>query len=286
MERRYGEPILPIIKLCLLILTMTQNIHGYPHHATTTTTDVGQSAGLTGEPRITVNPALSREISEEDDDSSDSEERSADNDVSKRKGRRDTSGRSFRDLEDMQADGKIIFPEDDIPRHVPACKGSTYCEKVDSYPANLVSEAIQRNGSLKYLAGVDVLSGIVQRIDAMDDVPLCISTEQVIFPQSAENKDNQWKFIANQDNFKQGVRVEKCSNENTSCNVIGGPGEGYRTTCKQKYVYRQLAAVLSDGTMVPDTFKFPSSCCCHIMFTGSPFTRMGQVTPAKTRRRK
>lgn len=61
----------------------------------------------------------------------------------------------------MQADGKIIFPEDDIPRPVPACKGSTYCEDVDSYPANLVTEAIQRNGSLMYLAGVDVVSRFV-----------------------------------------------------------------------------------------------------------------------------
>lgn len=34
--------------------------------------------------------------------------------------------------------------------------------------------------------------------------------EQIIFPQSAENKDNEWKFIANQKNFKQGIRIEKC----------------------------------------------------------------------------
>lgn len=34
--------------------------------------------------------------------------------------------------------------------------------------------------------------------------------EQIIYPQSAENKDNEWKFIANQKNFKQGIRIEKC----------------------------------------------------------------------------
>lgn len=80
------------------------------------------------------------------------------------------------------------------------------------------------------------LSDIVQRIDVTDDVPLCVSTvridykltfftnhegkdnvctyllfkEQVIYPQSAENKNNEWKYIANQDNFKQGIRVERC----------------------------------------------------------------------------
>ncbi|KZC07439.1 Protein spaetzle, partial [Dufourea novaeangliae] len=161
-------------------------------------------------------------------------------------------------------DGKIVFPED-FDR-VPVCKGSTYCEKVDSYPENIVTNAIQQNESLRYLAGVDVVSDIAQRIDVMDDVPLCVSSEQVIFPQTAENKDNQWKYIANQENFKQGVRIEKCNKENTRCSVIGGPGEGYKTSCRQKYVYRQLAAVLSDGTVIPDTFKFPSSCCCHVTF--------------------
>lgn len=34
--------------------------------------------------------------------------------------------------------------------------------------------------------------------------------EHLIFPQSGENKNNQWKFIVNQDNFKQGVHIEKC----------------------------------------------------------------------------
>lgn len=78
------------------ILQMTQNIHGYPRHVTMTT-DIGQPADLTGESRITVNPALTREISEEDDDDSrDSEERSADNDVLKRRDRRNTPGRSFK----------------------------------------------------------------------------------------------------------------------------------------------------------------------------------------------
>lgn len=34
--------------------------------------------------------------------------------------------------------------------------------------------------------------------------------ERVIFPKSAQNKDSEWKYIANQENFKQGVRVEIC----------------------------------------------------------------------------
>ncbi|XP_078039387.1 protein spaetzle isoform X2 [Augochlora pura] len=230
--------------------------------------------------------------------SSDTEGWSDNNDQTQRRDRRRASTkqsiRRYTNYDEMQSDGKIVFP--DMISHVPVCKGATYCEKVNNYPEHIVTEAIQRNGSLRYLASVDEMPAIEQRFNENDDVPLCVTTEQVIYPQTAENKDNQWKYIANQDNFKQGVRIEKCSKENTNCNVIAtdGPGLGYKATCKQKYVYRQLAAVLSDGTVVPDTFKFPSSCCCHLAFTGSPFPRMGSttggqrsdVTPAKSRKRK
>lgn len=51
--------------------------------------------------------------------------------------------------------------------------------------------------------------------------------------------------------------------------------EGYKTTCKQKYVYRELAAVNSDGDVIKDSFRFPSSCCCHVRFIGDPQLRLG-----------
>ncbi|XP_015428959.1 PREDICTED: uncharacterized protein LOC107185720 [Dufourea novaeangliae] len=324
MGRGFGSPILPLTELCLLIL-IAQNVHAYPYQADGIE-DADQFLDTVKESQTTVNfvgpfPEISRKFGTdrarrnepgilvgepfEDDEPREPEERFDNNgrlNGRVRRGAPDTptktlgrgfTGHSIEDTENAQLDGKIVFPED-FDR-VPVCKGSTYCEKVDSYPENIVTNAIQQNESLRYLAGVDVVSDIAQRIDVMDDVPLCVSSEQVIFPQTAENKDNQWKYIANQENFKQGVRIEKCNKENTRCSVIGGPGEGYKTSCRQKYVYRQLAAVLSDGTVIPDTFKFPSSCCCHVTFIGSPLTRLGvtsigeersHATPAKTRRRK
>jgi hypothetical protein len=44
--------------------------------------------------------------------------------------------------------------------------------------------------------------------------------------------------------------------------------EGYKTTCKQKYIYRELAAVGRHGNIFKDSFRFPSSCCCHVRFMG------------------
>ncbi|XP_054014432.1 neurotrophin 1-like [Hylaeus anthracinus] len=301
MEGKRG-PILTLAKLCLLIVLIVHNVYAYPYPVNQKEKDTNfnkSRAKKQGEKFV--------EKLFDKDESLASEEWSDSNDGRPtRRVQRDTSDTSSKSLarsfisqhkgsssQEMQSDGKIVFPGE-TNNQVPVCKGSTYCEKINSYPRDLVTTAIHRNETLKYLAGVDVLSDIEQRIDPMDDTPLCVSTEQVIFPQSAENKENQWKYIANQENFKQGVRIEKCSKENVSCNVIGNLAEGYTTKCKQKYVYRQLAAVLSDGTVVPDTFKFPSSCCCHVSFVGNPYTRMGviggveksQFTPVKTRRRK
>ncbi|KAF3429796.1 hypothetical protein E2986_01479, partial [Frieseomelitta varia] len=184
-----------------------------------------------------------------------------------------------------QSNDKIVFPDEGtVSRRVPVCKGSTYCETVESYPEDVVNRALQKNDSIRYLAGIDVVD-IGERIETDDTIPLCISTEQVIYPQSGENKNKEWKFIANQENFKQGVRVEKCRTEGASCSVIGEIAAGYKTVCKQKYIYRELASVLEDGSIVPDSFRFPSSCCCHAVFTGNPFTRMGVGIPFTSTKR-
>lgn len=48
--------------------------------------------------------------------------------------------------------------------------------------------------------------------------------------------------------------------------MIDGFAEGYITTCKQKYIYRELSALSDNGEIVRDYFRFPASCCCHVQF--------------------
>ncbi|EFN77778.1 Protein spaetzle [Harpegnathos saltator] len=172
-------------------------------------------------------------------------------------------------------DGKIVFPSDDgVPTSKgniakpPACHGSTFCENVRQYPKDLVDMAIQHNSSLKLLTSIDV-ADIEQRIHSPDEVSLCVSNEKVVFPQSAENTRNEWLFVVNQDNFKQGVRVELCSGEDQKCSVFDGLVDHYQTMCKQKYISRELVALGANGKVVTDTFRFPASCCCHIKYTGT-----------------
>ncbi|KOC70607.1 Protein spaetzle [Habropoda laboriosa] len=281
MGRGYdGGLILMLAEFCFLTVLVTQNACAYPHKIDQNERNIDQFPDILS-------------YSNRDETQSDLggliEKKFEDNESFhyERRFQRDTSGNQQEGSSPhsrMHSDGKIVFPDETKP--VPVCKESTFCERVDTYPEDIVTKAIQRNESLKYLAGVDVISDIAQRIDVTDDVPLCVSTEQVIYPQSAENKDNEWKYIANQENFKQGIRIEKCRTESTSCAMFGELAAGYKTSCKQKYVYRQLASVLEDGTLVPDTFRFPSSCCCHVTFSTNPLMHRSLVTPTKTRRRK
>ncbi|XP_043590930.1 protein spaetzle-like [Bombus pyrosoma] len=176
-------------------------------------------------------------------------------------------------LANQHKDDMIVFPGE--KRHVPpACEGSTYCENVDSYPEDIVNRALQINESLKYLSSVDGVD-IGQRFMPNDELSLCVADEQVIYPQSAENKDNEWKFIVNQKNFQQGVRIEKCRTEGASCSVISGFAAGYETSCKQKFIFRELLSISENGSVAQDTFRFPVSCCCFATLTGNLLTRMG-----------
>ncbi|XP_012167926.1 protein spaetzle [Bombus terrestris] len=177
-------------------------------------------------------------------------------------------------LTNEHKDDMIVFPGEKR-RHVPpACKGSSYCENVDSYPEDIINRELRINESIKYLSSVDGVD-IGQRLMPNDELSLCVADEQVIYPQSAENKDNEWKFIANQKNFKQGIRIEKCRTEGASCSVISGFAAGYETSCKQKFIFRELVSISENGSVGKDFFRFPASCCCFATLTGNVLTRMG-----------
>ncbi|XP_015180467.1 PREDICTED: protein spaetzle isoform X2 [Polistes dominula] len=191
-------------------------------------------------------------------------------------------------------DGKFVFPTDNRPYTdslssissrilAPVCHGSTYCERVYDYPEETINNAIQQNSSIQFFATTDVLPDITKRI-GVGNTPLCASNEKIIYPRSAESKTKEWFVIVNQDNFKQGVRIETCgSNENSMCNIKGmSLAEGYKSTCKQKFIYRQMAAISKDGKIFPEMFRFPSSCCCHVKFTVDPVGRLGIRSKALT----
>lgn len=142
----------------------------------------------------------------------------------------------------------------------------TYCEDVPNYPQAFVNQMLIKNSSLLHYAYEDVIA-LVPRIDNEEE-PLCLSSERLIRPKAALNQRNEWLYIlqADEPDFRQSLRIEACTEEDTKCRIIDGFAEGYVTTCKQKYIYRELSAISEKGEVVRDYFRLPASCCCHVQF--------------------
>ncbi|XP_073978887.1 spaetzle domain-containing protein isoform X2 [Rhodnius prolixus] len=173
----------------------------------------------------------------------------------------------------------LIFPDDTgaqkftpkFGKVTPACaNGTTFCETVDSYPSQYLENILANSGKqFNGLFGNDLLNNsLTQRLD-FDENPLCQSVEQVVYPKTAKNKDNQWLFVVNQGEYRQGIRIEKCvaPSGTQSCAFTEGFPIGYRTECQQKHIYRRLLALNEDGKTVTDSFQLPSCCACVVIPT-------------------
>lgn len=141
----------------------------------------------------------------------------------------------------------------------------TFCENVSNYPQELVNEILVRNSTLIGHAFEDVIA-VSPRFDNNNEQPLCLSTEQLIHPKMAVNIKNQWNLILQADNFHQGIRIELCIEPNTKCRLIDDIAVGYETSCKQKFIYREMLALNERNETVQDYFRLPASCCCHVQF--------------------
>lgn len=126
------------------------------------------------------------------------------------------------DNQGLSEDQDIVFPESDevvfetVPRLKPdpkCAKGTTFCEKVERYPHEHLKDV------LRQLQGLDGFFGeesapdeLTNRIGEPEDTSACASIVKTIYPESAKNKQDKWKFIINkkEDGYIQGVKIEKC----------------------------------------------------------------------------
>jgi len=149
----------------------------------------------------------------------------------------------------------------------------SFCIKVDSYP---------RQDLLHLFRTSKFMSNVYFGVDAINDLetrfsnnlqPFCDSLEEVIFPEAGITKDNEWRYIIqdlnnDNNNYKQGIRVEKCLNAGESCKFSEHLPIGYTTTCVQKYIYKKLVAIKDSKEIYYESFKLPS--CCSCMYTVNP----------------
>ncbi|XP_057330765.1 protein spaetzle-like isoform X2 [Microplitis mediator] len=153
----------------------------------------------------------------------------------------------------------------------PKCDGRKFCEQVPYYPNDIIKKELQLKSDLKLLETKDEPLTLKTRFNEIESDSLCNSVRKDVFPRVAVNKDGEWKYIINNDDFVQRVSVEICEDESTSCKFIDGFADGYESTCKQKYIYKKLAAISQDGIASPDWFEMPVSCCCHVQYFGGGY---------------
>ncbi|XP_076686553.1 neurotrophin 1 isoform X2 [Andrena cerasifolii] len=89
----------------------------------------------------------------------------------------------------------------------------------------------------------------------------CPSAIKYARPQLARAASGMWKYIINTGEHTQTLRLEKCSNPQSSCSFIS---ENYRSSCVQVYNYHRLLTWDSKLGLHMDIFKVPSCCSCHV----------------------
>lgn len=112
---------------------------------------------------------------------------------------------------DEDYDSTFFDPSDDAKK---CAKESTLCEQIDNYPTTELKFILSGEAEkFVEMFRSDVLHtvSIANRFgDGEDEEPLCASQTRLVYPQAGLTKDNTWRYIVNQSNYTQGVRVEEC----------------------------------------------------------------------------
>lgn len=139
----------------------------------------------------------------------------------------------------MQTINGIRFSNDnydtlqfDPTRDVRRCaRGATFCERIENYPSDEFQLILSEENKYAELFGSDLVVNTItigsrfgdddiqfpeetlsSRFggDEDEEEQLCPSHVRLIYPQAGLTRDNTWRYIVNQSNYTQGVRVDEC----------------------------------------------------------------------------
>lgn len=106
---------------------------------------------------------------------------------------------------------------------------------------------------------------VTNRMNEEAEENFCNSKSRIIYPKSVETKESKWVLVVQHERHRQGVLVEQCENEGSSCKYEDLMPIGVSSKCKQHYVYRSLI-VLVNGVLVERMVKLPNYCECVLRF--------------------
>lgn len=153
--------------------------------------------------------------------------------------------------------------------NISTCAGhyDLFCSSGDNYPIDYVQFILQKHWHmLSFAFHNDAIDPEESTIDSIvqTETEMCNTQDEIIYPTSAQNMNGKNLFILNTPEHQQGVRVSMCRAKNEECQV--SLQFLYRSQCEQRYVYRELLALSSDGVPIKDKFKFPAFCTCKVYY--------------------
>lgn len=144
------------------------------------------------------------------------------------------------------------------------CSNSSqrFCEEVSQhiYPSQHVKTMLTKTA--------DQYTNFFNKIETRDDFPdsmsLCDTYRRKIYPQMGMNVDSDWRFVINQAEYRQPIRVELCQKRSSQCAYSDSFPPGYESSCKQKYTKIPLLSLNDDGEISTFEYEFPTHCQCDL----------------------
>lgn len=146
---------------------------------------------------------------------------------------------------------------------VPCSNGTIrFCEHVgrNQYPAQHVKKILEKNPD-QY---ANYFNNITVRDDFPEPINLCDTYTRQIYPQMAMNIDSDWRFIVNQPEYRQPIRVELCQKQSSQCQFGELFPPGYVSSCRQKFTKIPLLSLDDNGEFRQFDYKIPSHCQCDL----------------------
>lgn len=162
---------------------------------------------------------------------------------------------------DIDMKPKLRFRID--AENVPCANSSVrYCEEVSQqfYPSQHVMYLLEKSAD----AYAEFFNKVKTRDDFPESIELCDTHKQMVFPQIAKNVDSDWRFIINQPEYKQQIRVELCQKRSKQCHFGDSFPPGFVSTCTQKFAKIPLLSLNDDGEISEYEYEFPTHCQCDL----------------------
>lgn len=143
-------------------------------------------------------------------------------------------------------------------------QGQTYCEDVEQYPSDLIAAIMDQSENQK-LFNDSIAESSIQissRLNNNGNQRLCKSKRALIYPKLAMSVENRWKYVINQGQHQQGIKVDLCDGVH-QCAISHIFPNGWISQCTQMFTEHLLLSIDPEhGRAVQNLFRMPSHCEC------------------------